>query len=382
METNKIFSKWDQTHSELWAHQPIRLEHEMHKSPAFSMEDLAKLIEGYPREHYSLVQTGARGSKKLWREGDIGNLSGREVIEAISRGGLWLNMRNVAAVDPRYGRLVDRMFEEIVAKVPDFEIPKGHQESILISAPDAQVYYHADMPGQSLVQIAGRKRVYVYPNSAPFITAEHLEDIALFNVEVDLPYKDWYDEHAKVLDICPGQMLGWQMNAPHRVENLDTFSVSMTISYTIGRNPPLRDRPSGQRHAAPSLRLQTEEPQPARSVVFRQGGDAEAVARRQMGQARARCAPPDRLPARRRVSRQDRRPAEGGLREARKCLSSLRGALAMKQSCPRSVALDCFAFLATTARPNSASNSPGTGSGPWPAGAIGRCDAVPGLALA
>jgi hypothetical protein len=215
----------------LGTHQPIRLEHEMHNSPAFSMDDLAKLIEGYPREHYSLVQTGARGAGKVWREGDIGNLSGREVIEAISRGGLWLNMRDVGAVDSRYRKLVDRMFEEIAAKVPGFDIPKDHQESILISSPDAQVYYHADLPGQSLVQLVGRKRVWVYPNSAPFITAEHLEDIALFNVEVDLPYKDWYDEHAKVLDIGPGQMLGWQMNAPHRVENLDTFSVSMTISY-------------------------------------------------------------------------------------------------------------------------------------------------------
>ncbi len=27
-------------------------------------------------------------------------------------------------------------------------------------------------------------------------------------------------------------MLNWPLNAPHRVENLDTFSVSMTISYT------------------------------------------------------------------------------------------------------------------------------------------------------
>jgi hypothetical protein len=60
----------------------------------------------------------------------------------------------------------------------------------------------------------------------------HLEDITLFNVEVDLPYQDWYDNHAKVLDIGPGQMLNWPLNAPHRVENLDTFSVSMTISYT------------------------------------------------------------------------------------------------------------------------------------------------------
>jgi hypothetical protein len=31
--TGKIFSKWDETHSELWSHQPIRLEHELHKSP-------------------------------------------------------------------------------------------------------------------------------------------------------------------------------------------------------------------------------------------------------------------------------------------------------------------------------------------------------------
>src|SRR5260370_5163400 len=127
MTTSKILNKWDQTHSELWSHQPIRLEHEMHKSPAFSMDDLAKLIEGYPREHYSLVQTGARGSSKLWREGDIGNLSGREVIEAISRGGLWLNMRGIGALETRYRKLVHKMVAEIVAKGPGFQIPEGHQ---------------------------------------------------------------------------------------------------------------------------------------------------------------------------------------------------------------------------------------------------------------
>jgi len=231
MTTGKIFTKWDETHSELWSHQPIRLEHEMHKSPVFSIDQLAKLIEGYPRKHYSLVKTGARGSSRVWREGDIGNLSGREVIEAISRGGFWLNLREAGSVDRRYRELVDQVFEEICARAPGFEMPKDHQESILISSPDAQVYYHADMPGQSLIQIVGRKRVWVYPNTAPFITPEHLEDMALFHVETDLPYKDWYDEHAKVLDLGPGQMLGWQMNAPHRVENLDTFSVSMTISY-------------------------------------------------------------------------------------------------------------------------------------------------------
>jgi hypothetical protein len=166
--TGKIFSKWDDTHSELWSHQPIRLEHEMHNSPAFSMDELARLIENYPREHYSLVKTGAKGSSRVWREGDIGNLSGRQVIEAISRGGLWLNMRDVGSVDSRFRKLIDRMFGEIATKVPGFVIP-NHQAGILVSSPDAQVYYHADLPGQGLIQIAGRKRVYVYPNTPPFL---------------------------------------------------------------------------------------------------------------------------------------------------------------------------------------------------------------------
>jgi hypothetical protein len=228
--TDRIFGTWDETHSELWSHQPIRLEHTMHRLPAFSMDQLATLIETYPREHYSLIKTGAKGASRVWREGDIGQLRGGQVIEAIARGGLWLNLRNVTSVDRRYRDLVDQMFAEIAARVPGFEAPR-HQAGILISSPDAQVYYHADLPGQGLIQIAGRKRVYVYPNTPPFIRSRHLEDIALFDVEVDIPYASWYDKHAQVFDLEPGQMLNWPLNAPHRVENLGNLNISMTVSY-------------------------------------------------------------------------------------------------------------------------------------------------------
>ncbi len=64
------------------------------------------------------MQTGARGSGRVWREGEIGNLNGSQVMDAISRGGLWLNMRDVGAVDSRYRTLIDGMFEEVAAKVP------------------------------------------------------------------------------------------------------------------------------------------------------------------------------------------------------------------------------------------------------------------------
>ncbi|WP_244485399.1 cupin-like domain-containing protein [Bradyrhizobium tropiciagri] len=163
-------------------------------------------------------------------KGEIGRLRGHQVIGAISRGGLWLNLRNVTAIDRRYRDMIERMFGEIAARVPGFDAPT-HQAGIVISSPDAQVYYHADLPGQGLVQIAGRKRVYIYPNTQPFIRPEHLENIALFDVEVDIPYEPWYDWHAQVIDLEPGQMLNWPLNAPHRVENLDTVNISMTISY-------------------------------------------------------------------------------------------------------------------------------------------------------
>ncbi len=234
--TNKILTDWDDTHTALWGHQPVRLAHTMHQSPAFSLDHLAQLIERYPREHYSLMQTGLKDGKRIWRHGDIGNFNGRQVIDAISKGGLWLNLRMASEIDSRYHDLLAQMFQEIEAKVPGFAAPK-FDAGILISAPEAKVPYHADLPGQGLIQIAGRKRVWIYPPTEPFLTTKFLEDVQLFEREMDIPYFEWYDRHALVIDLEPGQMLNWALNAPHRVENLGTVNISMTVQF---ENEPIR----------------------------------------------------------------------------------------------------------------------------------------------
>lgn len=231
MTTGNVFTDWDPAHSALWGHQPLKLSHQLHESPLFSRDALAELIQRYPREHYSLIQTGAEGGKRVWREGEIGSFNGEQVMRAIAGGGLWLMLRDVGTIDACYYAMVERMLAEVASRVPGFET-RTHQESILVSSPDAVVPYHADLPGQALIQLVGRKRVYVYPSTPPFITPEQLEDIAVFNYELDLHYQPWFDNHAKVFDIGPGEMLSWELNAPHRVENLDSFSVSMTVSYT------------------------------------------------------------------------------------------------------------------------------------------------------
>lgn len=226
----EVFTTWNEQHAPLWEHQPVKIGHALHRSALFQREALARLIETYPREHYSLVHMGPRGGRRVWREGELGGLSGEAVIDAIGRGRMWLNLRQVADVDSRYRRLMDDVFGEVSARVPGFHSPK-QSPGILISSPEAQVYYHADLPGQCLWQIMGRKRVWVYPNTPPFVAPEQLEHIALFDVEVDMAYEPWFDAHAQVYDLGPGEMLNWPLNAPHRVENLEGVNVSMTVAY-------------------------------------------------------------------------------------------------------------------------------------------------------
>lgn len=228
--SDSIFTNWSAEHTAKWEHDAVRIEHRLHKHPLFQFDALAELIDAYPRDHYALVHMGAQKERRLWREGEIGAMSGQEVIDAISKGRMWLNLRNVGAVDKRYRDVLDQIFEEVRTNVPGYDT-YARTSGILISSPNAQVYYHMDLPGQSLWQLHGKKRVYLYPDKAPFLTFEQLERIALFEVEVDIPYEPWYDEHAQVFEISGGEMLHWPLNAPHRVENLDCLNVSMTTEY-------------------------------------------------------------------------------------------------------------------------------------------------------
>jgi len=221
---------WDDKHRSLWGNQPIRLQHKLHESPLFTNETLAALIETQPRESYSIVHVGERDGKRIWREGDISGLSGAQVIEAIAAGRMWLNLRGVHQADKRYATLLDNILDEFRA-ISGMPPVIARNAGILISSPNAQVYYHADLPGQSLWQIRGRKRVYVYPPVAPFLTPEKIEGIILSGVEVNMEYASWYDDYAVVADLQPGEMMHWPLHSPHRVDNHDCLNVSLTTEY-------------------------------------------------------------------------------------------------------------------------------------------------------
>jgi len=242
--TQKIFESWKAEHSELWGKSPVVQRHNLHKSDLFTDEALAELIENYPREDYSLVVPGRQdqGQHHKWREGDIGEATGAQVLEAIKDGFLWINLRNLPKHSARFKALKDQLFTEMQDNVPGLDI-KQSEMTLLITSPGAQTYYHCDVPGQSLWHIRGRKKAYIYPATDPFMPQEVLEQVIMQETEEEIPFKEWFDDHALIVDMEPGMMAHWPQFTPHRVENYDTLNVSITTEHwtpEIERNYKVR----------------------------------------------------------------------------------------------------------------------------------------------
>src|SRR5205085_4327197 len=142
MSASAIITKFDEKDSIMWGNEPVCIGHSLHQSPLFTSDALAELIESYPREYYGIFSMGAQnGDRWYWRQGDLDGMSGKDVLAAIQKGRLWLNLRNVNKVDKRYARLLDDLMDEFSDRIPGFKA-KRKGSGILISSPLAQVYYH------------------------------------------------------------------------------------------------------------------------------------------------------------------------------------------------------------------------------------------------
>lgn len=227
-----IFTDWKPAHAEQFGSEVLDLGHSLTATGLFTDDALADLIERTPRADYHVsTQDPHSHAPQTRREGVIENLSGGQVLEAIRRGHIWLNLRNVAMHSPALRLLLERIYAELESRVPGMSTFK-QQMTILISSPSVRVGYHCDVPGQTLWQVRGRKRVWVYPQRAPFLPQESLERIITGEAhEVSLAYEPSFDVHAKVLDLEPGRMVTWPHNSPHRIVNHDCLNVSVTTEH-------------------------------------------------------------------------------------------------------------------------------------------------------
>ncbi|KAB2849282.1 MAG: hypothetical protein F9K44_08425 [Hyphomicrobiaceae bacterium] len=228
----EVITDWQKRHEQLFGQHTVQLSHRLHESDLFSDAALARLIERTPREHYHVnTMDPATHDPRTRREGQIKDLKGEQVLEAVRTGTIWILLQNPGHHDARYAELLSSIYGEWEQRVPGFKSFK-QKMTILISSPKVHVYYHADIPGQSLWQVRGRKRVWVYPNRTPFLPQEGIERIVLNEAhEISLNYNGWFDDYAEVIDLEPGRMVHWPLNCPHRIVNHDCVNVSFTTEH-------------------------------------------------------------------------------------------------------------------------------------------------------
>jgi hypothetical protein len=220
--------------------------HALDRCDLFSDESLIRLIDHFPRDNLHALSMGrdpARSDEnRLALHAGVG---GAELLRAVQRGRLWLNLTHVDQADARYRALIDALYGELAAQVPGFRALSS-QGTLLISSPRAMVYYHVDGPASVLWHLRGRKRVWVYPaGEARFVSREALEDIIAGARHEYLPFDPGFDAEAIVFDLQPGQWIAWAQNAPHRITNLDSLNVSLSTEHFT-----VRTRRRARVHAA------------------------------------------------------------------------------------------------------------------------------------
>ncbi len=230
--THSVFTDFAPRHAELFGKHTVNLGHRLHESELFGDASLARLIERTPRHSYHVnTMDVTTHDPRTRREGVIEGLSGAEALEAVRKGHIWILLQQPHEIEDGYADVLRSIYAELEERVPRFK-SYNRKMSILISSPKVQVYYHADVPGQTLWQVRGVKRVYVYPNIPPFLPQPNIEKIVLGEAhEISLPYQPWFDEYAQVTDLEPGRMLHWPLNCPHRIVNADCLNVSFTTEH-------------------------------------------------------------------------------------------------------------------------------------------------------
>lgn len=197
----------------------------------FTDEALARMLDEHPSGHSQVFTMGSDPEQPGdWEPVEHGGLDGAGVLEAVRRGRLWVNVRDLQDHNPEYRELYDRLVAELRAHRPDL-VPGPL--ILMIGSPSALVYYHADAGPNLLCHVRGAKTIWVYPSNDPeFAPREIMEEIYAGIRDEELPYHSSLDTGAHVIEVEPGHLVNWPHNSPHRTRNHGgDIDVSFSLEY-------------------------------------------------------------------------------------------------------------------------------------------------------
>ncbi len=158
--------------------------------------------------------------------------SAAETLSGIADAHAWMSLLNVQA-DPVYRKLVDEVLDALKPMVDRHDPGMCFRGGwIFVSSPGAITPFHIDHEHNFILQIAGRKRLYVWDPFDREVVSEQAQE--LFhdqNSREKIVWDDAFRSRARIFDLEPGQGGYMPSTAPHMVENGSEPSITMSFTY-------------------------------------------------------------------------------------------------------------------------------------------------------
>lgn len=210
--------------------EPLSFPHALQPYAPTTDEDLIRLLDGYPE---ALLDINAysydQDDQVSLATGLKGRADGATMLREIKAGRLWVNLRDVETTMPDLWSAAMVAVQREAGARGVRAIKMSGQ--MILSSPQTRVPYHFDAASVILFHLRGRKRIYIYPTTDDFLPQVHMEQTIMRTTTEELPYSRAMDEAAWVRDLAPGEAITWPLYAPHRVENLGEFNVSLSVDY-------------------------------------------------------------------------------------------------------------------------------------------------------
>jgi hypothetical protein len=233
-----VITDWSQARIDGFEKSIVRFRHSLAERPPFTDDGLASLLDRYPRDVMGVFTMGEDLEDwQSWRRGTAHDLSGAALLEAVKAGRLWLNLRHANEHVPEFADLCDEISAEKERHLKTRIL--NRDLGLLISSPNARVFYHLDVPLSSLWQVRGVKRIWFYPRGEPFTDPAWLERCVHGVAEGQMPFATEWDDRAETFELTAGDMVTWPQNMPHRVDNGPMMNVSVSMEFMT---PPARIR--------------------------------------------------------------------------------------------------------------------------------------------
>lgn len=224
------YLQWTPEQASRFGVVPQSTRHRVHELPWWDDAGLIRLIDAQPRTQLRVFQSGTDPLHRVrdHQPVDTEGATGADIVEAVKRGKLWVNMQRIDTAQPRFDELGRQLYAELQAGAPHFHPVWINRAFLFVSSPDAMVYLHADYQPNILWHLRGNKTIWIYPPyDSRIVSMERMEEICAGG-EDDIDFRHEFDALGQPFAIGPGETVSWPARAPHRVINGSTLNVSLS----------------------------------------------------------------------------------------------------------------------------------------------------------